>query len=234
MKKRLAAILMAACLLLGFAVGRWTAGFSWERESAEETTEPVIEEKYPQVPLYYQTDYPKVRYGRFGTVATSGCGITCVAMVASYLLDREILPDEMAEKYGRFSIQGGSDWTLFPTSAADLGLILEETTANWETAVKALENGQVIITQAGKQSLFTDVGHFIVLTGITEDGKILVNDPYKGNYSEWADPRLQEGFANGFEQKQISQFCTPYWIYAPKSEVWDPYARETAPTEAAG
>ena len=219
MKKRVAAILMLVCLVIGFAAGRWTANFSWEEPEAETTAPMAAEERFPEVPLYYQTDYPKVPYGQFGTVATSGCGITCVAMVASYLLDTEILPDEMAEKYGRFSIQGGSDWTLFPTSAADLGLILEETTGNWETAVKALENGQVIITQAGKQSLFTDVGHFIVLAGITGDGKILVNDPYKGNYSEWADLRLQEGFANGFEQKQISQFCTPYWIYGLKSEV---------------
>lgn len=34
------------------------------------------------VPRYLQTDYPYTKYGN-GTIGTSGCSITCLAMVAS-------------------------------------------------------------------------------------------------------------------------------------------------------
>lgn len=46
------------------------------------------------VPLYFQTDYPDTRYGH-GTVATSGCGITSLAMVATYLTGHDYYPDEL-------------------------------------------------------------------------------------------------------------------------------------------
>ena len=190
--------------------------------TAPEEVQPEVVEKYPEVPHYLQTDYYTVRYGQYGTVATSGCGITCLAMVATYLLDEEYLPDEFARRYAMYSVKGGSDWTLFKTSSEELGLPMEMS-VKWEDALAALENGQVVITQANPDSIFTDVGHFIVLTGVNEEGRIWVNDPYGGNYGEWSHPKLQDGFANGFEQKQFYHFCSPYWIYAPKSEVWDPY-----------
>lgn len=200
------------------------------RAVQEQEQEPEIVEKYPEVPLYLQTDYYNVRYGSHGTVATSGCGITCLAMVATYLLDEEYLPDEFARRYAMYSVKGGSDWTLFKTSSEELGLPVE-LSVNWEDALAALENGQVVITQANPDSIFTDVGHFIVLTGINEEGRIWVNDPYGGNYGEWSHLRLQDGFANGFEQREFYHFCNPYWIYAHKSEVWDPYGEKAEERE---
>ena len=35
-----------------------------------------------EIPLYYQTDYPDMRYGA-GSIATSGCSVTSLAMVAT-------------------------------------------------------------------------------------------------------------------------------------------------------
>ena len=49
-----------------------------------------------EVPLYFQTDYPDALYGE-GTVATDGCGITSLAMVATALTGHTYLPDELAE-----------------------------------------------------------------------------------------------------------------------------------------
>ena len=40
------------------------------------------------IPLYNQRDYPDVPYSQ-GSVATSGCGITCLAMVAAHLYERD-------------------------------------------------------------------------------------------------------------------------------------------------
>ena len=143
-----------------------------------EPTEAPYVFNYETVPAYYQTDYPHVWYGTHGTVKTHGCGIVSLAMVLTYLTDTEHLPDELAKRFGMYNTPGGSSWTLFYDTAPLFGLEVPEVTYEWDKVVAALENGQVVIAQANKESLFTNNGHFIVLTGITEDGKILVNDPY--------------------------------------------------------
>lgn len=182
-------------------------------------TEPIEEipyvEKFPEVPLFFQTDYPNTRYGH-ATVATHGCGIASLSMILTYLLDREIMPDTLAEEYGRYNGEHGSSWNLFPDSAADYGVTIEKQTWKWEDVVEALKNGQVCIANAQKESIFTNGGHFIVLYGITEEGRILVRDPNKYNYGEWSSKILKEGFANGFEQKSVQYNCFPCWIYAKK------------------
>ena len=61
-------------------------------------------------------------------------------------------------------------------------------------------------------SLFTTTQHFIVLTGLTEEGRILVNDPYKPNYDKWD---LKEGFQKGFTQNQLLLGYSGAWIYDP-------------------
>ena len=53
------------------------------------------------VPLFFQTDYPNDRYGS-GTVASSGCGITSLAMVASYMTGHTYYPDELADYFGGY------------------------------------------------------------------------------------------------------------------------------------
>jgi len=186
-----------------------------ETEPAE--TEFVYVEKFEEVPHYFQTDYPDTPYGRHGdTVATDGCGITSLAMVFSYLLDEEILPDRLAEEYGRYCTGKGSSWKLFSASAEDYGVTIEKQAFAWSYVVEALKNGRVVIANARGGSIFTTGGHFIVLYGITEDGRILVKDPYRGNYAENRDKALREGFEKGFEQKYLKYDCSCWWIYAPK------------------
>ena len=57
-----------------------------ETEPVEVSEEYYEEDGVPcqEFPLYSQLDYPNKRFGS-GTVATSGCGITSLAMVATYL-----------------------------------------------------------------------------------------------------------------------------------------------------
>lgn len=171
----------------------------------------IVTEEFPEVPLYFQADYPNTPYGRYGTVASHGCGITCVAMAFTYLLDYEILPDELALEFGHYNTEHGSYHSLFPDSAEVYGLTGEKT-YDWDTVVEALENGQIVIANP-TEDIFTDGGHFILLYGITPDGRILVHDPNKYNYTKgWT---LMDGFENGFEQKYI-KWCSPFWIYQEK------------------
>lgn len=165
------------------------------------------------VPLYNQLDYPHIQYGCCGTVASHGCGITCLAMVASYLLDEEYTPDELAKQFGDYNTSEGSLWVLFEDSAKELGLKLQERTHDTSKVMEALANGQVVIS-IQDYGIFTDSGHFIVLVGLTSDGKIIVNDPNGRNYTK--NETMVEGFRNGFTESQVFNAGKAYWIYEKK------------------
>ena len=185
----------------------------------------VYEEQIPSVPLYFQQDYAHIRYGNHGTVSSHGCGITSVAMVFSYLLDEPMLPDRMAGEYGHKNFSGGSCWTLFPESGADYGLEVIQT-GNWKEVKEALQRGQVVIANARNNTIFTAGGHYIVLAGMTDDGRVIVRDPNRYNYELGEASILTQGFNHGFEEKYV-RGCTQYWIYPHKD-----YAKLSADAEA--
>ena len=154
---------------------------------------PVMSDRYDEVPLYFQTDYPHHMYGS-GTIASSGCSITCLAMVATYLTDHEYLPDELARYFGG-SAENNVD--RLEKGAEAMQLPWEEL-ENFHRAMDALHAGKVVIVLMESSSLFTASQHFIVLTGINEDGLIMVNDPFAPNYEKWDLKRaLREGFTEG-------------------------------------
>lgn len=187
---------------------------SLNRESS--VTESGYVEAYTEVPQYFQTYYPKLMYGNT-SVRRGGCGITCVSMVLTYLLDEEVGIEELVQKYYRYKVQEGSSYNLFYDSAEDYGVtVTTKPVYDWKTVKKALENGQVVIANPRSQSIFTEGGHFIVLAGLTEEGKIVVRDPNLYNYSIWNYPVREEGYANGFEEKNIMYSCLPCWIYQKK------------------
>ena len=171
-------------------------------------------EAFETVPLYNQRDYADVPYGDYGTISSNGCGIVCISMIYTYLTDEYQSPEMLAKKYGNYNTVNGSYWSIFADSAEDFGLVIEEQTDSWKRVKEALKNGQVVISlQRG--GIFTRGGHFIVLTGINEDGRIMVNDPNGSNWDK--NETLREGFENGFKESQITNNGHMYWIYAPKS-----------------
>lgn len=165
-----------------------------------------------EVPLYNQHDY-NTPFGNRGTISSSGCGVTCLAMVATYLLDDPTLtPDLFGEVFGKYHGSCGSSWKLFTEAAEVLGLGEVKQVFDWNSGKveAALRNGSLVISNQ-RAGVFTEGGHYILLTGITEDGKILVHDPNGKNYK-----RLRDGFENGFDRRDISDSCPCYWIYTPK------------------
>lgn len=199
--------------ILRFKKGDYTVPNKLVYEEPHVTKSGYVEKIY-NVPHYLQQSYQDTKYGNYGTVSSHGCGITCCAMAYSYLLDREIFPDELATEYGRFNTSSGSTWALFETTAKEFGLEIKQTT-NWSEVVEALENGCIVIANVRSQTIFTSGGHYILYYGITEEGKVLVKDPNIYNYGQWSGKILTEGFANGFEQKYV-RTGSCYWIYAPK------------------
>ena len=81
---------------------------------------------------------------------------------------------------------------------------------NWHKTLEALNEGKIVIALMTETSLFTDGQHFIVLTGLNEDGKIMVNDPNKNNYDVW---KLKNAFVNGFTPDDILLGYSGAWVY---------------------
>lgn len=180
-----------------------------------ETIPPETEPDWDTVPLYFQNDYPNTMYGS-GTIESSGCSITALAMVASYMTEHEYLPDELARYFG-----GRAENNIARLEKGSEVLQLNAKKAkNWDYTYAGLKEGKVAIALMESESLFTSTQHFIVLTGLTEDGKVLVNDPYRPNYDNWL---LRDGFSYGFERKDIILGYSGAWLYDKAAMPEEPY-----------
>ena len=76
-----------------------------------------------------------------------------------------------------------------------------------------LDDGYMAIVLFGETSDFANKGHFVVITGINENSKIMVNDPNWYNYKQ---DILKKGFEEGFEEYQIVRGFSGAWIIEPK------------------
>ena len=189
-----------------------------EPEAAEEEKPQRITrvpETFHEVPEYYQSDYPNTLYGN-GTIATSGCSITALAMVATYMTEHVYMPDELSAYFGGYI---GNNMQRLEYASDQLQLSWRKAT-NWHDALAALEAGQVVIALMNEISAFTNSQHYIVLAGMTVDGKIIVNDPYKPNYDSW---KLAPGFADGFDESQICWGFSGAWIYDKSAMPAEPF-----------
>ncbi|MDO5400998.1 MAG: C39 family peptidase [Eubacteriales bacterium] len=171
-------------------------------QNGSETHKPL---SLSSVPLYLQTDYPYIRYGD-GSIATSGCALTCAAMVASYLRQEEILPDELVRRFGTYE---SSHIQRMEAASTVLDLTYEPVLSWWEVR-EGLRAGKVAIVLLESDSEFTNIQHTVVVTGLTADGKVLVNDP---NGRAYDDPDLKDGFAHGFPEDMLQVGFSGGWIY---------------------
>lgn len=198
-----------------------------EEVPAETTSESLFfrevlpaegEQLFEEVPLYFQTDYPDVRYGS-GSIKSSGCSITCLAMVASYLTDHEYLPDELARYFG-----GQAENNMARMEyGADAMLLPYEKNCNFHKSLEALQEGKIVIALMNGNSIFTESQHFIVLRAMNEDGTIMVHDPYAPNYDRWD---LKRAFAEGFDEGDISCGYEGGWVFDPAAMPEEPFLYE--------
>ena len=169
-----------------------------------------------EIPLYYQTDYPDMRYGA-GSIATSGCSVTSLAMVATYLTGHTYMPDELADYFSNYNSINHIDKLEY---MSDMLQLPWERAKNFHVALDALKEGKIVIALMEGTSLFTTGQHFIVWTGINENGKIMVNDPNEANYSLW---NLKNAFINGFDEGDICYGYSGAWIYDPEAMPEEPF-----------
>ena len=184
-------------------------------ETIPEETKPEEQKTYDTVPLYFQEDYPDTMFGS-GTVATSGCSITCLAMVATYLTEHEFFPDELAGYFGGRA-ENNMNRMLYGMQKMRLPYNQCE---NWHCVMEDLRNGKVVILMLNKRSVFTTSQHFVVLTGLTEDGKVLVNDSSIKNYERWD---LKEKLITGFPESDLWVGFDGAWSFSKSAMPSDPF-----------
>lgn len=161
---------------------------------------------YDYVPLYFQTDYPDVPFGK-GTIATSGCSITCLAMVATYLTNQEYTPPQLAHYFGSYG-ETNIDRLNYGIKQMQLPF---EYTYDVDATLQAVREGKVAIALMGDTSIFTNSQHFIAITGMGEYGKFLVNDPMEVNYT--GSRHMKESFATGFSHIDLRAGFSGAWIF---------------------
>jgi len=185
---------------------------------AEPNHSNVEYKTYNSVPLYFQNDYPDTMFGS-GTVETSGCSITCLAMVATYMTGHTYSPDELARYFGG-KADNNMKRMLYGMQKLQMPYVQCE---NWHSVMDALNKGKVVILMVDNDSIFTDTQHFVVLTGLTKDGKILINDSNSENYERWD---LKEKLITGFPESDLWRGFDGAWAFDKKAMPKKPFIYE--------
>ena len=207
-------VISLICVLVTFVMMMNMAALP--ARAAESEAADYAPRSYCDVPLYLQTDYPDVRYGA-GSIATSGCSVTSLAMVATYLTGHTYMPDELAGYFSDYNSINHMDKLEY---MSDMLQLPWEKAENFHVALNALKEGKLVIALMGGNSLFTTGQHFIVWAGMTEEGKILVNDPNGDNYGMW---NLKKAFVNGFTEGDLCLGYSGAWIYDPSAMPEEPF-----------
>lgn len=153
------------------------------------------------VPYYSQNDprWKNADYSAKGgeTFGQAGCGPTAMAMAASGASGMNINPMQMAsfaQKNG-FRDNSGTNQAFIDSSSNALGLSsTSERNPDMSFMDNQLSKGKPVVLLGrdggyGGASAFTKAGHYVVATGKTKNGDILVNDPRGKQFSGAYDPK---------------------------------------------
>lgn len=150
-----------------------------------------------QIPHYLQWDerWGCAPYGT-GTIAENGCGPTCMSMVIVGLTgDTTATPYRLvqySEQNGFIDEENNTYWALMDSAARQWGLSCREGMMDEATLAAELGAGHPVICSMLPGD-FTDVGHFLVLTGYA-DGQVTLNDPFSiaNTQKTWTYAEIQD------------------------------------------
>ena len=148
------------------------------------------------IPLFSQRD-TRWGYETYGDdlMGVTGCGPTSLSMVACALRQDDVWNPlkvaQMAEEKNYYIDGIGSSWELMTLGSQELDIQAEIGEISLDYILKNLSSSTPMICSV-KPGDFTFTGHFIVLAGLDDSGKIIVNDPnsQKNSKKHWEIDRL--------------------------------------------
>ncbi|MGL5068516.1 MAG: C39 family peptidase [Sarcina sp.] len=146
--------------------------------------------KEGKIPLFQQWDkqWGYDWYGN-GPLAMDGCGPTSLSMIIVGLTGNMKANPRMVARYsaenGGYSWNAGSDQDLFTGVAEHYGLVPHRVSG--EEIAQQLRLGRPVMVSC-HAGTFTLSGHIIVLSGITQNGQIVINNPdsIKDSMKTWS------------------------------------------------
>ncbi len=128
------------------------------------------------------TEWPDKTFTLNGhTMHEAGCGFFAAAMAISYFRQEIVPPTDFMEN-GQY-IGDGSAVTVSLESAG-MYEVPAVITGSWDEAYAALQAGHIVMENVGP-GVFARYGHYIMLTGILDNGQIVINDPGNEYHTYW-------------------------------------------------
>lgn len=130
-------------------------------------------------------------------IAASGCGPTCLSMVITGLTgDASVTPcvlAKYAEEMGYMIPEGGTYANFMWETLEKWGIESVDSLENEAFLRDEIAKGNPVVCNLDPGKHFTDVGHFIVITGY-DDGVITVLDPFsiENTEKEWNYSDIKE------------------------------------------
>lgn len=162
-----------------------------EKSEENDTDETILQSDTIELVYYSQNDarWKTAIYGGDNIIGVFGCGPTTLAMVVTTLTDNKITPDVTAKwafDNGHFCNNSGSYHSIIPEGAGNYGLRSKSLVSpTKETIFQELRNGNLVVVLMDR-GLFTSQGHFIILRGVTAEGKVLIADSQSPENSKQA------------------------------------------------
>ena len=169
----------------------------------------VAHEHIPDIPLYLQQDFPESQYNN-SSLAKTGCGITNLAMLASYMTDTWLTPPVLAARYPKYKSIHGTDAKIFEEVPPELGFFMEKRSFDHREIYKAMEEGKLTMCLQHK-GYFTQHGHYLLMPKLNEDGTVSLRDSNLYNYANLLPHRDDR-----FTWNQITAKAGMFWIWQDK------------------
>ncbi|MCX8131418.1 MAG: C39 family peptidase [Clostridia bacterium] len=149
---------------------------------------------------YASYPYPSANHPQ-ANIKSSGCGVTCFAMVQATLQNPKYTPIDGAKDAISMNDRGleGTEDEFFQHAAAKYKLQFSQT-SDLNTVLDSLKNGKLVVCRM-KDWFRPGAGHFILSWGVN-NGKIQINDPAS-----------RENSQKLWDTTIFTQKCIRYFIY---------------------
>ena len=118
--------------------------------------------------------------GKIATIASHGCGPTALAIVVSTLTEKDVDPAKITDYAcsNGYCFESGTVNSFIKHYAKKQGLnVTQVNKSDKEKIISALKTKKSLVIAIMGEGDFTNSAHYIVLRGVTNDGKVLVADP---------------------------------------------------------